>query len=187
MRILSWASVLVCSTLGVAFEANGATKPPSALLGKSVLLSWQEARIERRVGTPTFHTVMGTIKLTIYVSADGHVFNRYANATSGQTFQNDQVAGEKPAGRPWSFDGTSMSTVTPFGSVTGKPSAARHITVSFQDGFAQCSVSSTWAKENGAETSLTVAPVDHSQFETQSITTAATSCAVQNGNVFGAK
>jgi hypothetical protein len=129
---------------------------------------------------------MGTIKLTIYVSADGHVFNRYGNITSGQTFQNDQVAGESRGGRPWQFDGASMSTITPFGSVNGKPSAARHITVNFRDGFTQCSVSSTWAKENGAETSLTVSP-DHGQVETQSISSSATSCVVQSGNVFGAK
>lgn len=186
-RILTWASVWVCSTLGFVLVAQGATKPPSALLGKSVLLSWQEARMERRTGAPSFHTVTGTIKLTIYIGADGHVFNRYANITNSQTFQNDQVAGENRVGRPWQFDGASMSTITPFGSVNGKPSAARHITVTFRDGFTQCSVSSTWAKENGAETSLTVTPVDHSQVETQSISTAATSCVVQSGNVFGAR
>ena len=35
------------------------TKPPSALLGKSVIRSWEETRIERKVGAPSFRTVRG--------------------------------------------------------------------------------------------------------------------------------
>src|SRR5450432_547490 len=97
-RILAPALIWVVSILGVASAANGATKPPSALLGKSVLLSWQETRIERTARSPNFHPVNGTIKLTIYIGTDGHVFNRYGNITSGGTFQNDQFAGAHHAG-----------------------------------------------------------------------------------------
>ena len=186
-RILAPALIWVVSILSVASAANGATKPPSALLGKSVLLSWQETRIERRAGSPDFHPVSGTIKLTIYIGTDGHVFNRYGNITSGRTFQDDQVAGANRVGRPWQFEGTSMRTITPFIAVKGKPSAARNITVNFRNEFTQCSVSSTWAKENGSGTTVTASPHDRSLVETQSVSSAAESCIVQSGNVFVAQ
>jgi hypothetical protein len=165
-------------------SAEETTKPPSALLGKSVITSWEETRIERKVGAPSFRTVRGTLRVTASIGTDGRILSRYELITNARTFQ---IEGENRFGSPWTFDGYSMTMIQPFNSVTGKPGAARHIAVSFRDGFAQCSVRSTWAKEEGAETSVTASPYDGARIETRSISTAADRCVVQSGSMFGAR
>lgn len=165
-------------------SAEETTKPPSALLGKSVLTSWEETRIERKVGAPSFRTVRGTLKVTASIGTDGRILSRYELITNARTFQ---IEGENRFGSPWTFDGYSMTMIQPFSSATGKPGAARRIEVSFREGFAQCAVRSTWAKEEGAKTSVTASPYDGAHIETRSISTAAERCAVQSGSMFGAR
>lgn len=123
-------------------------------------------------------------QVTASIGTDGRVLSRYELITNARTFQ---MEGENPFGSPWTFEGYSMTMIQPLNSVTGRPGAARHIAVSFRDGFAQCSVRSTWATEEGAETSVTASPYDGARTETRSISTAADRCVVQSGSMFGAR
>ena len=58
-----------------------AADAPTALYGKSVVVTWNEARVQRNLGDKNFRPVFGNQKLSLYISSTGRVFNRFTNAT----------------------------------------------------------------------------------------------------------
>jgi hypothetical protein len=137
---------LVVAGLGVLIlpALAGAGPAPPALYGKSVVVAWSEARIQRDVGQPNFHQVNASHNLSIYVSGTGRVFNRLTNSTRAGTGSTEQLAGEKGSNRVLSFSGRSMTVFAPFQS-----GGMRHIVVDFDAGFGSCGAKITYAKPPG--------------------------------------
>jgi hypothetical protein len=80
--------------IAVPIDARAAsTSPPAALLGKSILLTWNETRQQRMVGEQSFRTVSASHNLSMYVSVAGRVFVRQTIRTGAGSGSGDQVSG----------------------------------------------------------------------------------------------
>lgn len=82
-----WNLQLLERFVPAATSTEETTKPPSALLGKSVITSWEETRMERKVGAPSFRTVRGTLRVTASIGTDGRILSRYELISNARTFQ----------------------------------------------------------------------------------------------------
>jgi len=172
--VVAGLGVLVLPTLA------GAGPAPPALYGKSVIVAWSEARIQRDVGQPNFHQVNASHNLSVYVSGAGRVFNRLTNSTRAGTGSTEQLAGEKGSNRVLSFSGRSMTVFAPFQS-----GGMRHIVVEFDARFGSCGAKITYAKPPGTTQSSGFSPITKRYFELQSIAASGAGCSVRDGNVFG--
>jgi hypothetical protein len=120
------------------------TKPFPQLVGKSVLITYQEMRKAKRehdggLGKMKERTV--PFKVIVYVSKDGNVFNRLL---AGRNIKSsDQTRGTKDATqfakRVLTFDRQKMSLVNTFGHGNG----LRDISATFDDKFATCTAAVT--------------------------------------------
>jgi len=163
--------------IGVPAMAESA---PSELHGKSVVVNWSEARIQRHVGEPNFYSVNASHNLSVYVSAAGRVFNRLTNTTRAGSGATEQVAGSEGAKRVPSFSGRTMDLYAPFRS-----GGMRHVVVEFDAAFGSCSAKVTYAKPPGTTISVAHSPITKKFVEFQSVAPGPASCSVQSGNVFG--
>jgi hypothetical protein len=173
----------VCTLPCVPVGAPAAGAPPQ-LHGKSVIVTWSETRVQRPVGAPNFQTITGEQNLSMYFGTEGHVFSRWRTSVNGRSAGNEQVAGDTNLAvtRVPIFHGTSTSIIMPL-----RGSAARRLSVDFDVGYVKCTAKSTFGKQVGSTTSVTMSPVVHKLIETQSVSVGPTSCSVQNGNVFGSQ
>ena len=53
-----------------------ASEPPKELYGKSVVVTWNEERVQRREDQREFRTVTIRGEYSVYVSSEGRLFNR---------------------------------------------------------------------------------------------------------------
>jgi len=159
---------------------------PAALRGNSVVLAWQEVRLQRNVGEPEFRTVHANHSLTLYVSSVGRVFSRMTFATRAGSATRDQVSGSTPdkgVARVPSFSGRTLTVFMPYRGVGGM----RRVTVNFDDAFGSCTAKVLHAKEEGAPTRLGFSPITKKQIEFKEASASGESCAVKQGNVFGSE
>jgi hypothetical protein len=164
-------------------NAHARSKPPAALLGKSVVVSWNETRVQRRVGEANFRNVQAHHVLSVYVSEKGRVFSRLTNTIKVGSGSTDQIAGSGgrssvPARVP-TFSGGMMTIFQPF-----QAGGMRHITVNFDGSFGSCSASVSHAKEVGKKANIAYSPITKVYVEFRSITPSGTSCSMRSGNVF---
>jgi len=157
-----------------------AASAPEPLRGKSIVVTWSEARVQRHVGEANFRQVNASHNLSVYVSAVGRVFNRLTNTTRAGTGATEQVAGSEGAKRVPSFSGRSMDLYAPFRS-----GGMRHVVVEFDAAFGSCSAKVTYAKPPGTTISIADSPITKKPVEFQSLTPGAASCSISSGNVFG--
>jgi hypothetical protein len=157
-----------------------AADAPTELHGKSVVVTWSEARVQRNLGDKEFRPVFGNQKLSLYVSSAGRVFSRFTNMTRAGTGSTEQVAGSDGANRVPSFDGRSMSVLMPLAS-----GGARQVKVEFRSGFDDCSAKVSYEAPAGGAHSRGFSPITKKWIEFQSIAPVDPKCALQNGNVFG--
>ena len=75
IKILFAAAALAVATPAYAEQA------PAALRGNSVVVAWQEVRLQRNVGELDFRSVQASHSLSLYVSSVGRVFSRMTFAT----------------------------------------------------------------------------------------------------------
>jgi hypothetical protein len=117
-----------------AFTTISPILPPQ-LLGKSVVLSWSETRIERDEGEPNFRPVNANHGLTLYISTTGRVFSRVSNTTNAGSGGSEQVQGQSSASshapaRVPSFSGQSMTYFQPVGQA-----GMRRVLIDFDRNF----------------------------------------------------
>jgi hypothetical protein len=175
-RIFAGTCILLVST-GLTHAGDVA---PTPLLGKSVIATWEEARVQRNAGDKTYRPVYGSQKLSIYVSTAGRVFSRFTNMTSAGTGSNEQVAGQNNASRVPSFGEKTMEMLLPFAS-----GGARRVKVEFNAAFDGCEVKITYEAPSGGAPSVGFSPITKKWIEFDSIIPREPGCSVQSGNVFG--
>jgi hypothetical protein len=173
------AFVLSSLCLLPAISASADVVPPRALHGRSVLIAWNETRMQRNVGQPNFYQIKTNHGIDAYVSVKGRFFNRFTINTSVGNFSNDQVAGIDGARRVPDFGERSLSMVLPF-----QTGGARKIEVEFDAAFGKCSAKVSYVKPSGATTDLVFSPVTKRIVEIQSMAPADERCSVREGNVF---
>jgi hypothetical protein len=162
-------------------EVHAANVPP-ALLGKSVVVTWNEVRTQREAGQAQFHQVQATHNLALYVSSTGRVFSRQTNRTRSGTGATEQVAGDNTATRVPRFQGRSLTLFMPYTGGGGM----RRVSVEFDDSYSSCTARVTHARQQGARTQITFSPITKRNVEFQSATASGESCSIRSGNVFGA-
>ncbi len=176
------AAILLMALLPAAAESPA---PPAELLGKSIVVSWAEARVQRHVGEPNFRPVNANQTMSIYVSTAGRVFSRLNLATGAGTGSAERVQGDQkqsPMARPWesTFGDKTMTLTQPF-----QKGAMRKLSIDFGPGASGCKAKVAYVKDEGAQTSLGWSPITKKMVEFQSIEMTGESCALKAGNVFG--
>jgi len=174
-----WFVIILCAlTCGPARAA--ATRAPAQLYGKSVVVKWQETRVQRNEGATEFRSRDDSIELSLYVSSAGRVFSRLTHNVNGQSGAIEEVAGVAgSSNRVVNFSGASLTVIEPF--VSG---GARRIVVDFDAGFASCTANAMYGKKSGSEIGTYWSPIIKMNIEIQSATVGAANCAVRDGNVF---
>ena len=173
------AGILLSLAHAIAAMADDA---PAGLYGKSVVVVWGETRMQRNVGQPKFYQVVAVQTLSIYVSVNGRVFNRFGLQTGAGAAATDQVAGSEGARRIPKFNGQSMTMPLLF--TTG---GARNVAVEFGSKFDDCKAKITLAKKPGNELEIGFSNITKKFIEFQSLTPDDASCKIQDGNVFADK
>ena len=175
-----WFVIILCAlTCGPARAA--ATRGPAQLYGKSVIVKWQETRVQRNEGASQFQSIGDDLELSLYVSSEGRVFSRLTHNVNGKSGASEEVAGVAgSSNRVVSFNGASLTVIEPF--VSG---GARRIAVDFDAGFASCTANTMFGKKSGSEIGTYWSPIIKMNIEIQSATVLAASCSVRDGNVFG--
>jgi hypothetical protein len=173
------ALVAILGLVPLCVSPAAAAAPAPQLQGKSVVVSWVEARVQRRVGEAEFRPVTRYGELKVYVSTAGRVFHRLSMESRREAGSNERV-GDTP-NRKFSFEGNTMVAVQ-----TGATGGARRVLVTFTPDFASCSAEVIRGKEEGAA-SMTANSVIRpgTQVEIKSVTTGGVTCSVKAGNVFG--
>lgn len=166
---------LVLATALPAYAAD----PPKPLFGKSIVVAWTEARIQRPVGETTYRGVNGSHSLSVYVSSTGRVFNRFTNISQTGTRSNEQVAGSEGATRVPSFDGRNLSILMPFRS-----GGARKISVEFAAAFGSCKANVMYEAPPGTTHSIGFNAYTKRMIELRHIVPNEATCSIQDGNVF---
>jgi hypothetical protein len=169
-------------------EAAEAAGAPKALLGKSIVVSWNESRVQKAEAESEGQTVSLSSQLNIYVSSAGRIFTRLVRTRSGYRGRGGRsgmyerepggarATGVRAGGT--SFSGQTMAMYTVF------ESGARQILINFDSSFSSCEAKISHGKEGGGamrQTSL----ISGRKLEVASITVSGVSCSVKEGNVFG--
>ena len=174
--------IVVIGALSVAAESQAA--PIAAgLLGKSIDLSWSEQHtIRRDSGVVRFTAVAYSVKL--YVGTQGHIFSAFELELLGHRIRRSpgheaEVTGAEREKLHWRFQDGALVAVWVF------PQGAREVTVSFDPSFTTCSVSIQYGKAAG-QAVIRMPGIHHrAEHDLLAATTASTSCAIREGNIFG--
>jgi hypothetical protein len=165
--------------------SNAVEGPPQQLLGKSVVVTWSENRIQRPEGASKFREVNATHNMSIYIGSSGRIFSRLTNTTGLGSGRIDHIQ-ERSAGDPnvstrvTTFTGQSMTMDQPF-----RKGGMRHLLIDFGDQFDKCSAKLSYITEAGSLTSLAWSPITNRMVEIKSIGMSGEKCSVSTGNVFG--
>ena len=168
---------MLCAT-ALASMAGAAAAAPAGLIGKSVVMSWTETRVQRPAGEVNWRSVNVSHTLSVYISSAGRVFSKFSATTRRGTGDNEQVSGQG-GNRVPSFSGNTMTIVA------AQQGIARHIAAEFSGDFSTCTASVIRGKESGAASGFAKSVITGQRIEIQSVTTSGASCSVRAGNVFG--
>jgi hypothetical protein len=175
---LSCALNLLCSSM--CFAA-----PPSQLYGKSVVVAWNENRIQRDIGTEQQpHPVLNSVEYIVYVSTVGRTFERQRRAASSGGRAGGSSNQERAPGDAYtpnvrsgqlSFQGNKMIQILTY------ESGARRVVVDFDSGFGSCTAEIIQGKENGRPR-IGTSSVTGRRVEILSIQIASPRCSIREGN-----
>jgi hypothetical protein len=174
---LPYAALLSLATWAVPAAAG---EPPKELHGKSVVVTWNEDRVQRREDQRDFRTVTIRGEYWVYVSSEGRLFNRVTMENPrGQKGGKDRVGDTER--RFTEFDGEKMVAIQKM-AVGG----ARQIAVTFASGHAGCSAQVVRGVEEGRDSMVADSLIrPGTKVEIKSVKTSAVTCQVRAGNVFG--
>ena len=177
--------ISVFGILATVNSSNAIEGPPQQLLGKSVVVTWSENRIQRVVGESKFREVNATHNMSIYIGSSGRIFSRLTNTTGLGSGRIDHIQ-EQSAGDPnvrkrvTTFNGQSMTLDQPL-----RKGGHRHLLIDFGDKFDKCSAKLSFVTEAGSLISLARSPITNKMVEIKSIAMSGENCSVSTGNVFG--
>jgi hypothetical protein len=177
--------ISVFGILATMNSSNAVEGSPQQLLGKSVVVTWNENRIQRAEGESKFREVNATQSMSIYIGSSGRIFSRLTNTVGSNSGRIDHVQ-EQSAGDPnvrkrvTTFNGRSMTLDQPL-----RKSGHRHLLVDFGDKFDNCSAKLSYVTEAGSPTSLARSPITNKMVEIKSIAMTGENCSISPGNVFG--
>jgi hypothetical protein len=135
---------------GVGFVGTPAVGGPEPLRNKTIVLSWQEYRVQKADSGETKRSSTGSV-MSIYVSSSGRLFTRLerrsgggrSNTTGHGPEGDEQQSGEGASQLNPSFDGQELNIVTPM------KSGARDVKATFDSGFGHCSLRVIFGRDNG--------------------------------------
>ncbi len=170
---------LVLATL--IASTSGALAAPQSFYGKTLRVTWNEARSQRVRGEGEFKSVSIPLSFTVYVSSKGQLFKRLTstNATGKFTGSKDRVGtgGSSDDGSgSVSFQG---NTLIQTGNNNG---LGRRIRITF-DGGSSCSAEVLTGK-TGSGAAIVRSNATGKMLEFESVSAGAASCSVQEGNAF---
>ena len=183
--MLSSLLISVFGILATMNPSNAVEGPPQQLLGKSVVVTWSENRIQRAEGESKFREVNATHSMSIYIGSSGRIFSRLTNTVGSNSGRIDHVQ-EQSAGDPnvrkrvTTFTGRSMTLDQPL-----RKGGHRHLAIDFGEKFDDCSAKLSYVTEAGSQTSLARSPITNKMVEIKSIAMSGENCSVSTGNVFG--
>ena len=170
--------------IALPIATSGALAAPPQLYGKSVIVSWQEDRMQTTAMDSQPRAISASAELSVYISEAGRPFSRVSMAVTNmrgrtRSGNRDAVQGEGSA-RSFGFHGNTMSASMPRGNA-----GAMQVSVTFDSGFQSCSAHVISGKAGGAGFTRVRSMVTGGEVDLYSIKTSGESCRVQNGNVFG--
>ena len=172
----------IVATMNTSMAVEG---PPQQLLGKSIVVTWAENRIQRVVGDSKFREVNAEHNMSIYIGSSGRIFSRLTNTVGPNSGRLDHVQ-EHSAGDPnvrkrvTTFAGQSMTLDQPL-----RKGGHRHLLIEFGEKFDKCSAKLSFVTEAGALTALARSPITNKMVEIKSIVMSGENCSISTGNVFG--
>lgn len=158
---------------------------PRQLLGKTVVIGWNEYRTQRCDDgqTKRGHT---SSSLLVYVSENGRLFTRLSRrGARGGANSNDL---DPEGGNQRSGTGSASNLNASFeGSIlavqNSMQSGARRIQATFNGGFTGCSASVRFGREGGAE--IRHRTMDGKMCNIVSTDVSGNACSIRNGNLVG--
>lgn len=172
--------VIVAALLLSAPALARPTGNMSGLLGKSIVLTWVDSRVEKRLDTGREFPNRQTSTARVYISEQGRFFSAFDRKARGKRnrLQRQSVSSEGKSVLNWRFEGKNIVADQKFAH-----SGARRVVVTFDPEFSSCSLQVIHGKQGGA-------PIRYpgltsgNPIELISIEVTYTTCSVQRGNVF---
>jgi hypothetical protein len=185
------AAFLVLTCLSVLMPQPCQAAPPKELYGRSIVLRWIEARVQREVelGEQQPQSVGNAVELTIYVSTAGRIFSRqhrvgYIGGRAGAAATDDRAPGDSPRSgtkmAQFNFQGSTMT------QVVVSESGARQVSVDFGSGFSSCTLRVLQGKENGRP-QIVRSQITGRRLEVLSVAINSPTCSVRDGNALASK
>ena len=172
---------IICAMLDPLAGQAGSIAPPQ-LFGKSVIVSWSEARMRRTAGEEQFHAQNVSLTESIYISTAGRPFERRAYPRSGVQREHVGATGQSPTGnaRILQFQGRSIAMTSE------RINGAMRIEINFDENFGSCTARVVNGKVPGGGAYTVHSLKDRATpVEIQSaLINAGPTCSIKDGNVF---
>jgi hypothetical protein len=178
---VSAAATLLSAALHTA--PARAEAPPPALIGKSLVFTWQTR--SSQIADGATETLTHNFDRIIYVSTEGRIFRRGGRAIVGT---NRARRGDLPLGDPMAADGKRGDTRFEGGRlvlVQAFLKGAVRIVVGFDTGFRNWSLSAVFGR--GRDGEMVRKGLDGKIHRIMSIELVSQSCAVQDGNALAGR
>ena len=173
-------SMIYALVAGATF-ASAAQAAPQSLYGKTLRVTWSEARSQRVQGEGAFKSVSIPLSFTVYVSTKGQLFKRLTSSTS-----SGRATGSKDRVGSGGSDADGAGAVTFQGNTliasANNHGLGRRIRVTF-DGGSSCSAEVLTGKAGRAVTTVR-SNATGKMMELESVSAGPASCSVQQGNAF---
>lgn len=142
------------------------------LKNKTIVLTWGQSNVWRRISDNTTGTTAQTVERMIYVSSAGRPFVRQKRSAARTLSIKSDSGPESEIGR-FTFDGNSVVNFISNGSW------ASRIAMTFDPSFSSCSVAITTGK-NGQNPRST--GMDGGIYEASALDVSSASCSIKDGN-----
>ncbi len=173
--------VLLCASAGLTIASSANADAPSQLYGKTVMLRWQEVRVQRDDSGKTIK-VNTSSSVMVYVSDAGRLFTSMSrrNELGSNSNSVDPQGDNQRSGA-----GASSSLVPSFeGSRlllnSAMRSGARQIEAAFNPSFSNCSLTVRFGRDGDAQ--IRHRAMDGRMYNIVSTSVSGTSCAIRSGN-----
>jgi len=182
IKQLSFAALFV---IGVAVPslARGQTAPQE-LRGKSITITWNEYRNERRAGWTDFRDISDALSLRVYVGTTGRPFARFTTMAPRASASTEHVgtSGRGSGGGFTQFQFAGHSLVVT--GETGSGDFARRYMVNFNESYNTCEAQIIFAKKPGASVLIGRNLYTGLPQEIRSARATGVTCSVRDGNMF---
>jgi hypothetical protein len=165
---------------GMTFACS-AQAAPQSFYGKTLKISWNEARSQRVQGEGAFKSVSIPLSFTVYISTQGQLFKRLTSTTA-----NGRASGSKDRVGDGGSSADGAGAVTFQGntliSTANNHGLGRRIRITF-DGGSSCSAEVLTGKTGGGVATVR-STATGKMIEFESVSAGPAACSVQMGNAF---